>query len=210
MRIVALSDTHGLHDRLTVPECDVLIHAGDFSTHGRVEDTVDFLRWFEAQPARHRVLVAGNHDLFVEAHAAEFARMLTKYPRITYLQERAVTIDGVTFYGSPITPKFFDWAFMRERGKAIRAHWDAIPDGVDVLITHGPPYGIADRNDRGDYCGCEELADRVFRVEPRLHIFGHIHEGRGEYRLTDKRTSFVNVASINRALYQPVAIDLAA
>jgi Icc-related predicted phosphoesterase len=208
MRIVALSDTHSLHGKLTVPPCDLLIHAGDFSSHGRVEDTVDFLQWLERQPAKHRVLVAGNHDLFVEAHAAEWERMLRAYPGIVYLQDSGCEIDGLRVWGSPITPRFFDWAFMRDRGHAIRKHWDLIPDDVDILITHGPPRGIGDRNDRGDLCGCADLAERVFAVDPRLHVFGHIHEGRGEYRLPDRRTRFVNVASVYRALREPAVIDL--
>jgi Icc-related predicted phosphoesterase len=204
-----MSDTHSLHGHLTVPPCDVLIHAGDFSAHGKTEDTESFLAWFASQPAKHRVLVAGNHDLFVEAHPGEFGKMLAKHRGITYLQDAGVTIGGVKFWGSPITPKFFDWAFMKDRGEAIRAHWDAIPNDVDVLITHGPALGIGDRNDRGELCGCADLRMRVVDVEPRLHVFGHIHEGRGEYRMADRSTRFLNVASIHgRSLHQPVAFDL--
>jgi Icc-related predicted phosphoesterase len=208
VKLVALSDTHGLHDRLAVPPCDVLVHAGDFSPRGTREDAVNFLLWFDAQPAKRRILVAGNHDCFVEEHPAEWKRMLLSYPGITYLNDSGCEYGGLRFWGSPITPKFFDWSFMRERGHEIRKHWALIPQDTDVLITHGPPRGVGDRNDRGEFCGCADLTERVFDVEPRLHVFGHIHEGRGEYRLPNRRTRFLNVASIHRALYEPVEIAL--
>lgn len=205
MKLVLISDTHGLHDRLGIPPCDVLIHAGDFSNHGTVEDAGNFLRWFSMQPAKHRVLVAGNHDIFAEEHAAEFGRMVTRY-EMNYLNDSGVAIDGINFWGSPITPQFFDWAFMRERGHAIRKHWDAIPEGTDVLITHGPPRGVGDMTSRGEAAGCVDLMERVVKVEPKLHVFGHIHEGRGEYRLGVSR--FINASSVGRYMHPPIVTEL--
>jgi len=92
-----------------------------------------------------------------------------------------VIIEGVKFYGSPWQPRFFDWAFNLDRGEEIKKKWDLIPMDTDVLITHGPPYGILDLTHEGEKVGCEELMKAVLRVQPKIHIFGHIHEAYGEY-----------------------------
>lgn len=208
-----MSDTHSMHERCTVPPCDVLIHAGDWSGKGAIDDTVSFLQWFEAQPARHRIMIAGNHDWLAERHAAEFARMLKSYT-ITYLNDSGCDVDGLRVWGSPVQPEFCAWAFNRARGGAIRKHWDMIPNGVDVLVTHGPPAGIGDRTARGDYVGCADLMARLREVRPKLHVFGHIHEGRGKYHAPVdgvRDTVFVNASCLDetyRKMRQPVAIEL--
>jgi Icc-related predicted phosphoesterase len=93
-----------------------------------------------------------------------------------------------------------DWAFNLQRGPALREKWALIPEGTDVLITHGPPFGILDWTARGERVGCEDLLEAVRRVKPRLHVFGHIHEGYGEHE--QDGTRFVN-ASICTEAYQP-------
>ncbi|MCD4691221.1 hypothetical protein K8S17_07150 [bacterium] len=110
-------------------------------------------------------------------------------------------VGGVTFYGSPWQPSFMDWAFNLERGPELRAKWDLIPDGVDVLITHGPPADHGDMTVRGPAVGCVDLLDAVRRTRPRLHIFGHIHEGAG---VTESDgITFANASSVT-ARYEPV------
>jgi Icc-related predicted phosphoesterase len=99
-----------------------------------------------------------------------------------YLEDEAVTIDGVRFYGSPWQPEFMDWAFNLPRGEALAAVWAKIPVGVDVLVTHGPPAGIGDLV-HGRSTGCAELRRRLDEVAPALHMFGHIHEDGGAWRL---------------------------
>lgn len=112
-------------------------------------------------------------------------------------------------YGSPWQPWFYDWAFNLPRGDALREKWDLIPGDVDVLITHGPPHGILDRNLEGENCGCEELHAAVDRIKPKVHAFGHIHLSHGTGRAGN--TLFVN-ASICTERYDPwqapVVVDL--
>ena len=115
-----------------------------------------------------------------------------------YLDDSGCEIEGIRFWGSPITPEFCNWAFMREP-RDIGRHWDAIPDDTDVLITHGPPHGILDQCP--DSVGCEQLLEAVKRVGPKVHAFGHIHEGHGI--LEKDGTTFVN-ASIMDGRYRPV------
>jgi Icc-related predicted phosphoesterase len=198
MRIVCISDTHNLSDGVAVPDGDVLLHAGDLTMMGSIDEVVRAHDWLAALPHPHKVVVAGNHDFLFERQPAA-ARDLMR--ELVYLEDEGAEIGGLAIWGSPWQPWFFDWAFNLERGPAIRAKWDLIPAGTDILVTHGPPRGHGDRTRRGDLVGCEDLLHVVARIEPALHVFGHIHEGYGTTR--SGSTLFVN-ASICDVSYRPV------
>jgi Icc-related predicted phosphoesterase len=102
-------------------------------------------------------------------------------------------VAGVRFWGSPWQPEYNDWAFNLPRGAPLAAKWAAIPEEIDVLITHGPPEGLGDRSSTGGRSGCADLRTRVREVRPRLHLFGHIHEDGGVFR--DMDTCFANVTT---------------
>lgn len=211
MRLVCLSDTHTLHSRVKVPDGDVLIHAGDFTKRGSHEDVERFNAFLGRQPHRHKVVIAGNHDFCFEDDRAAAQALITN---ARYLQDAALEIEGLRLYGSPWQPRFFDWAFNLDRGAPLRAKWDLIPADTDVLITHGPPFGHGDRCDDGRRVGCEELLLALERVRPRVHVFGHIHEGYGQTELRHdggQRTLCVNASSCDvryRAVNAPLVIDL--
>jgi Icc-related predicted phosphoesterase len=208
MRLVLLSDTHGLHADITVPAGDVLIHAGDMSTGGEPEEIRDFGQWLQSQPHKHKIVIAGNHDFLFEDEPAKAQALL---PGCTYLQDSSVVIDSVTFYGSPYTPRFFDWAFNQDRGPVSAARWAKIPNATDVLITHGPPFGILDRTTAGEFAGCHDLLAAIQRIKPRLHVFGHIHEGAGMHRAEAIGTTFVNASALGawlRVDHAPIVFDL--
>lgn len=196
MRIVTLSDTHGHHRKVSVPEGDVLIFAGDFMTSGyNFHEVGDFAQWFTSLPHPKKIWIAGNHDRAVESNKKA---CLPVFKGSVYLENDSTEYFGVKFYGSPITPAFNNWAFNVERGEAIKKYWDNIPDDTDVLITHGPPKGVLDNSiEWGPGLGCEELAKRVAEVRPTIHIFGHIHGGYG------RSGEFRNVSICNEA-YRPV------
>lgn len=179
MRLVCVADTHGAHAQLTVPDGDVLIHAGDLTERGTRQQVAEAARFLKALPHRHKIVVAGNHD-FLFQQDPEAARALMN--GVTYLQDDEVTIDGVRIWGSPWQPWFHEWAFNLHRGPAIDAKWQLIPAGIDVLITHGPPAGYGDLCFDGRRAGCEDLVRHLDRVAPRVHLFGHIHEDRGQWK----------------------------
>jgi Icc-related predicted phosphoesterase len=200
MRIVVVSDTHGLHNGIEdLPAGDVLVHAGDFMNSGYdPKDVLSFNRWLGEQPFKHRVVCAGNHDRYFQNSPHEARFFLTN---ATYLENTGVTIDNVTFWGSPYTPEFLNWAFMYTRGSGAK-YWDQIPDGLDVLITHGPPFGILDQvTPDGEHLGCAELLESVEQKRPRVHLFGHIHGGAGIFE--SDVTRFVNAAYLNEQ-YKPL------
>jgi len=206
MRIVCISDTHGFHRQLDLPEGDLLIHAGDFSNTGEPEMIADFLDWFAGQAHAHKVFIAGNHDFLAEKEPETFRTMIPD--SLIYLEDSAAEVAGLKLWGSPITPWFFDWAFNRQRGEEIAAYWAMIPEETDLLITHGPPFGLRDMNLHGQITGCEDLNRRVWEVNPRLHVFGHIHEGHGT--VTANKVSFINASSIDvhyREKNPPIVYD---
>lgn len=201
MRIIAISDSHGQHSLIPdLPVGDVLVHAGDFMNSGLYpEEILSFNHWLGKQTIQRRVVCGGNHDRLFQL-APELARGLL--PNANYLENTGVTIDGVPFWASPYTPEFLNWAFMYPRGAGAR-HWDQIPYNLDVLITHGPPFGILDQIEPGGaHLGCEELLKAVQEKKPKLHIFGHIHGGAGTF--DNGTTRFVNAAFLNER-YQPNA-----
>jgi len=178
MRIVLISDTHGLHDQLTVPAGDVLIHAGDLGRRGTLEELRAFNGFLGRMPHRHKILVAGNRDYSFERQPAECKTLLTN---ALYLQDEEISVDGIRIYGSPWQPPFMNTAFNLPRGEALREKWALIPAGIDILITHTPPYGLGDRIAIGELVGCRDLLDAVRRIKPKLHGYGHVHEGYGRY-----------------------------
>lgn len=194
MRIVAISDTHGQHRKLKLPKGDMVIHAGDISKRGHPVEIEDFLDWFGNLKFKHKIFIAGNHDFFLEdAHPDIIGRMIPK--NVVYLNDSGVEIDGLKIWGSPITPYFHNWAFNRKHGAEIKTHWDVIPDDTDILITHGPPFGILDETVYSKRTGCEELLLRVYQIQPKHHIFGHIHENYGV--LAKRETTFVNASVLD-------------
>jgi len=166
---------------------------------GRPEEIEKFGAYLQALPHKHKVVIAGNHDWLFQTKPKVARKLIGD---VDYLQDSAVVIDGVKFYGAPWQPEFCNWAFNVPRGPAIRAKWDLIPSDVDVLITHGPPFGHLDTvRPRPLSLGCEMLRKVVDEKRPRFHIFGHIHDGYG--MKTVDNTTFINAAVCNER-YQPV------
>lgn len=229
LRVVCLSDTHGRHRRINwIPEGDVLVHCGDFTHQGTHAEVADFNAWLGTLPHRHKLVVAGNHDFCLdaaeyEAHwQKEFGHRQFDDPHAsrallsnaTYLDGRSVVIDGVKFFGSPMTPPIpgRTMAFNVPRGFAAQQHWAKMPADVDVLITHGPPNGVLDKTFTGLRVGDEALLKEVVsRVRPQFHVFGHIHEAYGATRIG--KTAFVNCATstlLGSLKHPPVVIDVPA
>jgi len=197
-KIACIADTHGLHGGLEVPECDILICAGDITAgnSSKIFYVEDFAYWFSSQPAKHHVTIAGNHDWAFVEHNKE-ARAALENVGIVYLQDQKVELEGLLIYGSPWQPWFHDWAFNLQRGHELRNKWALIPDNVNILVTHGPPFGILDVTNRMQGVGCEDLARRIKRLGYlQAHIFGHIHEGYGRYSLEDEgQVVYVNAST---------------
>jgi len=208
MRIVIISDTHNQHNLVQLPLGDLLIHCGDCSLGGSLREIQDFNEWLgEVKKSfKHGVLfVPGNHDFFFEDHPKEIDKVLTN---AKVLINESIEIEGLKFYGSPITPTFFNWAFMKDRGSDIKGVWDRIPTDTDVLITHGPPKFILDWCESGNV-GCLELAKAVERTKPKISCFGHIHESYGNHKVGE--TQFINASILDgeyKVKNNPIVIEV--
>jgi Icc-related predicted phosphoesterase len=177
--------------------------------NGELSTIEDFSDWLSGLPHKNKLIISGNHDwCFERVHQKKQARALIE-KSATYLENNDIVINGIKFWGSPITPFFHAWSFNVHRGEAIAKVWSQIPDDTNVLITHGPPYGILDEAPRHSFAvggyenvGCQDLLERVLEL-PNLkaHLFGHIHASHNikiEYGI-----QFVNASSCNEQ-YQPV------
>jgi predicted phosphodiesterase len=239
-RFVCWSDTHGRHDAIpahSYPEADVLLHGGDFTNAGEKEQIESFSKWLEAYPAKHKVIVAGNHDItfheeyYLDRGAARFHRQAVPDPSSArlnfevkpydcfecrrfldshiYLEDTAVEVCGYTIYGSPWQPEFCDWAFMRPRGEPMREVWSKMPESVDVLLTHTPPRGHGDTTSASGRVGCEMLQAAIQQRTVSVNVFGHIHAGYG--CSTDDTTLYVNASTCDsnyRPINPPIVFDL--
>jgi Icc-related predicted phosphoesterase len=182
LKIWHISDTHTFHDLLTIPEnVDVVIFSGDCSNprdpYNNEPEVREFIDWYASLDIKYKIFVAGNHDTSIEKG------LVTKEDfsnnNIIYLENDYVTIEGFKIFGSPFTPTFGNWAFMKARDK-INKVWEQVDDDVDVFIVHGPPKGVLDcsysREGVFERCGCGALSKHILnRIKPKLVCFGHIH-----------------------------------
>ncbi len=205
MRIICISDTHDMFRELEVPDGDLLLHAGDLSRTGSVSEVTASLDWLRSLPHPHKVVIAGNHDRCL---AKEGARQMMS--GLTYLVDETCTVGGVRIFGSPWSPAQGQWAFQAERGEDLFRCWERIPLDTQILVTHGPPFGILDTHRNGTDLGCKDLLAKVYEVRPALHLFGHVHESYGFCRKEDIETLFVNASSSSlgyKRTNRPIALD---
>ena len=208
MNIVFISDTHGQHNLLDLPQGDMIIHAGDVSTRGTRREVTEFLSWFKKLDYKYKIFIAGNHDFFFELARREDIK--AQIPdNVIYLNDNGVEVEGLKIWGSPIQPWFNNWAFNRKRGTEIKEYWNKIPKNLDILITHGPPKGILDKTISGELAGCEDLLDTILEVTPKVHVYGHIHEAYGEE--SRYGVKFINASVLNleyQMVNLPVTISI--
>ena len=192
MKFTVISDTHNKHSKLDLGSGDVLLHCGDFSGRGSEQQIVNFNDWLGTLNFKHKIVIAGNHDFMFEKDPQKARSLLTN---ATYLQDSAIEIEGLKIYGSPWQPWFHNWAFNLQRGKDLKEKWSLIPDDTDILLTHGPPYGVQDLTSNGEHVGCEDLLEKVLSIKPKVHCFGHIHEDSGTTVYEDIK--FINASTCN-------------
>jgi Icc-related predicted phosphoesterase len=208
MRITFISDTHAKHNQVTssLPGGDVLIHAGDISNKGYPTEIQDFIKWFSTiENYTHKIFIAGNHDFGCQDEVLAVQELLRLNPGSEYLYDDMFLIgdesvdydDMVKVWGSPWQPEFYNWAFnLPRQGAELKEVWNMIPSDVDILITHGPPYGHLDYVAYSKQnVGCELLRDRIDLIKPKIHVFGHIHSSYG-YKF-DGTTHFFNAAVLD-------------
>lgn len=215
LRIVAVSDTHGYLKKVDLPDGDVLVHSGDLTSGGELTEVSEVMYQFEKllSKYKHIVFIAGNHDKLYQRNP-DLAKSLIYERNVHYLQDEELVIDGIKFYGSPWTLEFFQWAFMYDRDGSGKNIWAKIPEDVDILLTHSPPYGKMDKvipfgQYTEEYGGCKDLLNRVLEIKPKVHVYGHIHSGYSS--IQGVNTLFLNASICNedyKAVNKPHVFDI--
>lgn len=205
MTVLATSDFHGRLPIIT-KSCDLLLVGGDvcpMEDHSpayqlRWLDKV-FRSWLETTEAGSIIGVAGNHDFVFEKEPGAVAELELPW---SYLQDEMAEVGGLRVYGTPWTPNLPRWAFHGGMDNRCGDHFDQIPHGLDILLSHGPMHGYADKLPEYGYVGCKAMAKRVNKIKPRSFVCGHIHEGAGHYRHPHVEHGVFNVAYLDEH-YRP-------
>lgn len=208
MRIWHISDTHGFHKQLTIPEgIDLVIHTGDCSNrmdpYTNEPEVKQFIEWYEQVPIPNKIFIPGNHDTSIERNLIKGGDFITR--GIYLLNHDWINIDGIKIFGSPYTPTYGQWAFMKSR-ETINRVWEQIPEGMDIVAVHGPCKGILDlsynRINELEFCGDSALRKHIlYRVKPKYFLSGHIHNfediiNTGFRHLPDYGITFSNAAGV--------------
>ncbi|KAI9487936.1 Metallo-dependent phosphatase-like protein [Zychaea mexicana] len=218
-RFVCVSDTHGrLNFSFPIPDGDVFVHAGDLTRVSSYDEFERTIAWIESLPHKIKIVTAGNHDHvlddkfgFVKDKQQFLARM--DHANITYLEHESFrlpqSLGRHKMFVSPYAPFHIGGAFMLH---SLRNIWEAIPEDIDILVTHTPPFGYQDRIARGgQHVGCPHLRTKVEAIRPRVHIFGHIHEDHGWQYTPNGATLMINACICDRryrASQRPVVFDI--
>jgi Icc-related predicted phosphoesterase len=209
MKLCIISDTHGKHNQLVLPNADCIIHCGDSTSVGKEHEIHNFFKWFSSlNQYVYKILIAGNHDWLFERN--RLLALTHKPKNVIYLQDGEIVIDGIKFYGTPVQKPFYDWAFNRPEAK-LAQHWMAIPDDTDVLITHSPPFMIMDYAPHSmQHEGSPSLYKEVLeRIKPKIHCFGHLHSGYGIKVI--ENTTFINASNLDEdynCINAPIIIEI--
>jgi Icc-related predicted phosphoesterase len=197
-KLIFISDTHTHHESLNESLSElyenhpdsILIHSGDISYKGNPWEVERFVKWYSNLSFKYKIFISGNHDFLFEDNGSLAKDILADLGNdLIYLEDSEVEIDGLKFWGSPVTPWFHNWAF--NRFSEIKNHWDLIPADTNILITHGPPKGILDRTKTNLNVGCPILLEKIKTLKSlKVHAFGHIHESWGVQKLNE--VHFIN------------------
>jgi Icc-related predicted phosphoesterase len=180
MKICCLSDTHQHHKKIKMPEVDMIIHAGDFTYRGELDEVKKFLQWYGEQKAKYKLLVCGNHEVEISKQPFQLLQQMCEDQGIRILNNNHTIVEGLTIFGSPNSNKFgHGWAYNSTENELENIYSSILPD-TDVIITHGPAYGRLDRVLMGNCVGSMALTKRISELSNlKLHVTGHIHESRG-------------------------------
>lgn len=221
MRLVATADTHFKFDNSLIPDGDVFIHAGDLMYTGYVNEWYERLESLAALPHKIKLYIPGNHDYHVQNYEGVATAELRKAGvKLLGLKDIIFEHKKVKFLGLPFVTGLEGWAFNRDE-TWVRDYLESIPEKVDIVVSHSPPYLMRDaiyphkaKAKEREHVGCMAYNywyNKLIREDarPKHWISGHIHESYGS---TDYGgTVMHNVAMCDRKYQQnqpAIIIDL--
>lgn len=179
MRFVCLSDTHDRQHGMKheIPDGDVLLYAGDFCSYGSRRELFRFRDFLDDLPHKFKIVIAGNHD---KPMIHDVYQEYLRETGVIFLYGDVVEIEGIVIYGSPWVPRFGPFEFMYDSEEQARSIWDRIDSNTNILLTHGPSYGVMDLGRDGKHAGCAVLSEKIKKLPNlKFHVFGHIHPFNG-------------------------------
>lgn len=208
MKIATISDTHSYHREIVVPDADVLICSGDITWKGELSIIEDFCKWMKNLPHKYKIVIFGNHETGLQKTGPkrDAALQMFKDANIIHLDDSNVTIDNRKIYGSSWNCWFHNWEYNVERGNDIAQKWKLIPEDVEILVLHQPPYGTLDMVEEYTnlvHIGCKDLANRINELNKlKVVTFGHYHLDGGKTEIKN------NIIYVNAAVcterYEPI------
>jgi Icc-related predicted phosphoesterase len=208
MKITCISDTHQHHKKIKMPSTDMIIHAGDFTYHGELDEVQKFLQWYGEQKAKYKILVCGNHEKWISTQG-NLLKQLCQNEGIQLLHNSHTVIEGLTIFGSPYSRKFGPWVYGLDEADLGLIYDNILPD-TDIVITHGPAY------DRLDWCpngnvGSTALAHSLDQlINLKMHVTGHIHESRGTMLRNGVLTVNASICGIpySDVIFNPITVEI--
>ena len=212
LKIVCISDTHNKLKDQCFPGGSILIHAGDFTRNGFHQDISNFDSWMSRQSYQRKLCIAGNHEVSLDSKLMsqivkngthlrymnfDYTQVKGLFKNCEYLEDSSTSVNSYKIYGSPWTIGSTRWGFTIPKEMDHIETWNHIPQDVDILITHSPPYGILDKTEEGINIGSQGLREMVLQIKPIVHIFGHAHESYG-YTMVEG-IHFINASTCTRA-----------
>ena len=222
LRVAAISDIHGYFPIIEEP-ADILLIAGDISPleiqfdkpKMKIWLETEFAYWIKGLPVERVFLIAGNHDSYLESISkTNILALQQACVKLTYLKNEVCDyVDSYgqvwTIFGTPYCHIFGNWPFMRS-DKYMTEKFKQIPDEVDIIISHDPPFAAGDvdvileapqhRFERMfTHLGNDPLRDRIEKVNYKLLVCGHIHGGSHDF---NEEWKSVNVSYLNE-YYEP-------
>lgn len=208
MKLVCIADTHREEWNTKIPHGDILIHAGDFDIYD-YKDLQNVKTFLDEETHSRKIIIGGNHDFLLQTISKSYVQSVMQTKDIAYLENETIEIKGIKFWGSPNTRIFMNWAFMLT-AEQLKENWAQIPEDIDIVITHGPPFGILDQaTETGTHLGCPFLRARIKEIKPKYHIFGHIHGGYGVYQ--DEHTTYINCSLLDEEyelINDPIVVEI--
>jgi len=198
MQITAISDTHNKCNSIQIPNSDLLLHAGDCTMMGGLDEFACFANWFGSLPGKTKILIPGNHDFCLQTDIG-LCKRIGLDSGFHILVDETIILGKHHIHGIPWIPKLATWAFYATE-EFFAQKLELIPVDTTILVSHAPAYKILDKTANNFHTGWKGLRDVIKHIKPQLHICGHIHEAHGTLQKPD--TLHIN-ASLCDAKYQP-------
>ena len=199
---------------------------------GSLSELIDFKDWFESQPHTYKVVIGGNHDRCLGQDGVLGMKIFTD---CYYLDNSGIEIEGRKIWGSPMTPAFNGMrgglTFYTNSDREAKNIWSSLPKDLDVLLTHGPAWGILDEVKRLQFVesfdykaegiyytenvGDKMLLSKIIQKKPKVHAFGHIHEDYGVFEKSRNppydNTLFINCSVVDErydVVNEPIEVNI--